>query len=222
LILAIDTATRFISLALHDGKRLLLESTWLTANNHSTELSPAIRAAFARLRITPASLQAVAVAQGPGSFTGLRIGMGVAKGIALAQGIPLIAVPTLEIVAAAVPPAPHPLIALVQAGRGRVCAQHFRHKNGGWTSADAAKITTWDELFAAVSEHTLVAGEVDEQAYMALAARHAPAQLLPAAVSLRRAGYLAEIAWARLAAGQTDDPHTVVPVYLHQPGVAQP
>lgn len=222
MILAIDTATRFISLALHDGKRLLLESTWLTANNHSTELSPAVRAAFAQLRLTSSSLQAVAVAQGPGSFTGLRIGMGVAKGIALAQGLPLIAVPTLEIVAAAVPPAPHPLITLVQAGRGRVCAQSFRHQNGGWGPLGAAKITTWQELFAAVSEHTLVAGEVDEQAYVALAASHAPVQMLPAAVSLRRAGYLAEIAWARLAAGQTDDPHTVIPVYLHQPGAAQP
>ncbi|GAB4413922.1 MAG: tRNA (adenosine(37)-N6)-threonylcarbamoyltransferase complex dimerization subunit type 1 TsaB [Anaerolineae bacterium] len=222
MILAIDTATRFISLALHDGKRLLLESTWLTANNHSTELSPAIRAAFVRLRLTPASLVAIAVAQGPGSFTGLRIGMGVAKGIALAQGIPLIAVPTLEIVAAAVPPASAPLIALVQAGRGRVCAQRFHHKNGSWTPADAAKITTWDELFAALGEPTLVAGEVDEQAYLALAASHAPAQLLPAAVSLRRAGYLAQIAWARLTAGQADDPHTVVPIYLHQPGVPHP
>ncbi len=222
MILAIDTATRFVSLALHDGKRLLLESTWLTANNHSTELPPAIRAAFAQLRLTPASLQAVAVAQGPGSFTGLRIGMGVAKGIALAQGIPLVAVPTLEIVAAAVPPAPHPLIALVQAGRGRVCAQTFRHQDGGWLAQNPPQITDWQSLFAAVSESALVAGEVDEQGYVALAASHAPVHVLPAAVSLRRAGYLAQVAWARLIAGQTDDPHTVVPIYLHQPGVPHP
>jgi len=222
LILAIDTATRFISLALHDGKRLLLESTWLTANNHSTELSPAIRAAFTQLRLSLSSLQAVAVAQGPGSFTGLRIGMGVAKGIALAQGIPLVAVPTLEIAAAAVPPAPQPLIALVQAGRGRVCAQTFRHQDGGWVPQSPAQITDWQSLFATITESTLVAGEVDEQGYVALAASHAPVQVLPAAVSLRRAGYLAQIAWARLTAGQADDPHTVVPIYLHQPGVPHP
>ncbi len=222
MILAIDTATRFISLALHDGKRLYLESTWLTANNHSTELSPAIRAAFHQLRLSPSNLQAVAVAQGPGSFTGLRIGMGAAKGIALAQGIPLIAVPTLEIVAAAVHPATQPLIALVQAGRGRVCAQTFRHQNGGWIATDQAQVTTWDNLFANISESTLVAGEVDEQAYLVLAASHAPVQILPPAVSLRRAGYLAQIAWARLAAGQADDPRTVVPIYLHQPGAPHP
>lgn len=222
MILALDTATRFISLALHDGKRLCLESTWLTANNHSTELSPAIRAALAQLRLTTANLQAVAVAQGPGSFTGLRIGLGVAKGIALAQGIPLVTVPTLDIVAAAVPPAPRPLIALLQAGRGRICAQTFRHHHNGWNAASPALITTWPGLFATITEETLVAGEVDDQGYAALAASQAPARILPAAVSLRRAGYLAEIAWTRLAAGNIDDPRTVTPVYLHQPGVAHP
>ena len=125
VILAIDTATRFISLALHDGQRLLLENTWLTANNHTVELAPAIRAAFAQTRTTPTALTAVAVSQGPGSFTGLRIGMGVAKGLALATGCPLVAVPTLEIVPAAVPLAPEPLVDVLQARRGRVCAQTF-------------------------------------------------------------------------------------------------
>ncbi|GIV80938.1 MAG: hypothetical protein KatS3mg051_0292 [Anaerolineae bacterium] len=65
MILAIDTATRFISLALHDGKRLLLESTWLTANNHSTELSPAIRAAFTST-VTPQPSQSGGRGRGPG------------------------------------------------------------------------------------------------------------------------------------------------------------
>lgn len=222
MILAIDTATRFISLALHDGKRLLLESTWLTVNNHSVELPPAIRAAFAQARLAPSSLQAVAVAQGPGSFTGLRIGLGVAKGIALAQNIPLIAVPTLHIVAAAVPLGTQPLVAVLQAGRGRLCAQTFHSQDGEWKAVDSARITSWTELFTTVAADTLVAGEIDDQAHAALAASHVSVHLVPPAVGLRRAGYLAEIAWTRLTEGHTDDPRTVIPIYLHQPGVAHP
>ncbi|GIV80937.1 MAG: hypothetical protein KatS3mg051_0291 [Anaerolineae bacterium] len=103
-----------------------------------------------------------------------------------------------------------------------MCAQIFRHQDSGWTPQSPAQITDWQSLFATISENALVAGEVDEQGYVALAASHAPAQVLPAAVSLRRAGYLAQIAWARLTAGQADDPHTVVPIYLHQPGVPHP
>ncbi|MBP8974727.1 MAG: tRNA (adenosine(37)-N6)-threonylcarbamoyltransferase complex dimerization subunit type 1 TsaB [Anaerolineae bacterium] len=222
MILAIDTATRFISLALHDGQRLLLEHTWWTANNHTVELAPAIRAAFAQTRIAPADLTALAISQGPGSFTGLRIGMSVAKGLALATGCPLVAVPTLEIVAAAVPLAPQPLVAVLQAGRGRVCAQTFRADAGHWEPAALPAIVTWEALFAALDGTTLLAGEVDDSGRDALAACRQPVRVLPAAIALRRAGFLAEMALARLTAGQSADPRTVTPIYLHQPGAAQP
>ncbi len=222
MILAIDTATRFISLALHDGQRLLLENTWLTANNHTVELAPAIRAAFAQTRTTPAGLTAVAVSQGPGSFTGLRIGMGVAKGLALATGCPLVAVPTLEIVAAAVPVAPEPLVTVLQAGRGRVCAQTFRAGASRWEPSALPAIVTWEGLLAALDGATLLAGEIDDAGHAALAACRQPVRVLPAAIALRRAGFLAEMALARLADGQSADPCTVTPIYLHQPGAAQP
>jgi tRNA threonylcarbamoyl adenosine modification protein YeaZ len=104
LLLAIDTASRLISLALHDGCRLNFEATWHTANNHTIELAPAIQRALAQTQITAADLTAVAVSQGPGSFTGLRIGLGMAKGLAMAQPIALVAVPTLDILAAGIPP----------------------------------------------------------------------------------------------------------------------
>ncbi|MCZ7540604.1 MAG: tRNA (adenosine(37)-N6)-threonylcarbamoyltransferase complex dimerization subunit type 1 TsaB [Anaerolineae bacterium] len=221
MILAIDTATRFISLALHDGQRLLLEHTWLTANNHTVELAPAIHAAFAQTRIVPSSLSAVAISQGPGSFTGLRIGMGVAKGLALATGCPLVAVPTLEIVAAAVPAAPEPLVAVLQAGRGRVCAQTFRASGGHWQPAGPPAIVTWEGLFAALDGAALLAGEIDDGGREVLDASRQPVRVLPAAIALRRAGFLAEMALSRLAAGQRADPRAVTPIYLHQPGAAQ-
>jgi tRNA threonylcarbamoyladenosine biosynthesis protein TsaB len=220
LLLAFDTASRFISLALHDGHRLHFESTWHSANNHTIELTPAIQRALDQIGLTTADLSAVAVAQGPGSFTGLRIGMGVAKGLVMAQQIALIAVPTLEIVAAGIPPLSDDLVAVLQAGRGRICAQRFHRSGDSWTPVDQAVITSWEQQVDAVGRTTLFAGEIDDQGIALLNARQFP--IASGAVALRRAGFLAERAWARLQANDTDDPATVTPIYLHQPGVPTP
>jgi tRNA threonylcarbamoyladenosine biosynthesis protein TsaB len=222
LLLALDTATRFMSLALHDGYQVWFEATWRTANNHTVELTPTIRRALTQVKITPADLTAVAVSSGPGSFTGLRIGMGVAKGLAMARGIPLVAVPTLEIVVAAVPVFDGLLVAVLQAGRGRVCAQRFERHRDMWLPAAQAEITSWDTLINTVRRETLFAGEVDETGHTLLDATERPVRIAPGAVALRRAGFLAEIGWARLEANETDDLASVTPIYLHQPGVAHP
>jgi tRNA threonylcarbamoyladenosine biosynthesis protein TsaB len=221
LLLAIDTASRFLSLALHDGNQILFESAWHTANNHTIELSPAIRQALSQVQRRPADLTAVAVSQGPGSFTGLRIGISVAKGLAAAAGLPLVAVPTLDIMTASLPPSDGPLIAVLQAGRGRICAQRHRWHNDAWIAAEQAEIVAWQTLVQSINRETLIAGEIDEAARAMLAA-NGLVRLLPGAHNLRRAGFLAEIAWARVRAGQTDDPASVTPIYLHQPGVPHP
>jgi tRNA threonylcarbamoyladenosine biosynthesis protein TsaB len=211
-----------MSLALHDGRQIRFELTWQTVNNHTTELTPAIRQALSQTRITAADLRAIAVSQGPGSFTGLRIGMGVAKGLAMARKIPLIAVPTLDIVAAAIPPFHGPLVAVLHAGRGRVCAQQYRWNKSTWVPAAQAKITNWENLIDTVEQETLFAGEIDDGGHTLLDATERPVRIAPGAPALRRAGYLAEIGWARLDADDTDEPARVTPIYLKQPGVLHP
>ena len=98
-MLAIDTATRYAGLALYDGDRILSEASWLSNNNHSVELMPALVRMLDQQALSAPDLAAVAVAIGPGSFTGLRIGLSVAKGLAQALKIPILGVPTLDIVA---------------------------------------------------------------------------------------------------------------------------
>lgn len=222
MLLAIDTASQFMSLALHDGRQIGFEATWRTRNNHTVELTPAIREALASAGCSPADLGAIAVAQGPGSFTGLRIGLGVAKGLAQAQALPLVAIPTLDIVAAGVPPLDSRLIAVIQVGRGRICAQAFARVGEGWTADGAPEITSWARLIESVSDETLLAGEIAAPAYALLDASDRPLRPLPGAFALRRAGMLAELAWRRVRAGETDDPARVTPLYLHQPGVPHP
>jgi tRNA threonylcarbamoyladenosine biosynthesis protein TsaB len=219
LLLAIDTASQFMSLALHDGRQIWYEATWRTQNNHTVELTPTIRHGLSHAGITASDLKTIAVSRGPGSFTGLRIGMGVAKGLALSLKLPLVAVPTLDIIAAAIPEFHGPLVAVLQAGRGRVCAQTFQWNKHAWMPEGEGEITSWESLINQVDQETLFAGEIDDPGRQMLDATERPVRIAPAALGLRRAGFLAEIAWARVDADDTDDPITITPIYLRQPGV---
>ncbi len=146
MLLAIDTATRLLSLALIDEQYVLAEHTWLTPNQHNLELAPAIADILTQNHIQSHQLNAIAVAQGPGSFTGVRIGMAAAKGLALALDIPLIPVSTLDSVAAGTPPLHDTLIAVIQAGRRRIISATYEWQQDQWISIAAPQLTTWEKL----------------------------------------------------------------------------
>ncbi len=223
MLLALDSATRTLSLALHDGQRIRAELTWETANAHTVELTPAVAELLRRAALTVIDLTHLAVAQGPGSFSGLRIGIGFAKGLALALAVPLIAVPTLDIVAGAQPPFAGTLLAVAQAGRGRVCAGRYTRIEGGWQLAAEVEIASWPLLLDSLSGDTLIAGEVDSDGRALIEAAiesGKPISIASAALCVRRAAVLADLAWAR--ADGPSDPAAVAPLYVNQPGLPHP
>jgi len=229
MLLALDTATRMLSLALHDGAEIYAEYTWQTESHHTVELVPAIQRALQQARLSPRDLTHLAVAQGPGSFNGLRVGFSVAQSFALALNLPLLAIPTLEIVAAAQPPLAERLIVFAQAGRGRVCGAAYVWSAQEWQIASETRIETPLALFAMFSAPhtpTRIAGEADQSVREAIHALNTEQdrqlQLATPAWSLRRAAFLAERAWARFRNGESGDPLPALPFYLHQPGVPHP
>ena len=115
LLLAIDTATRFAGLALYDGEMVRSEACWLSNRNHSAELTPTMVRMLDQQGVEAKDISAVAVATGPGSFTGLRIGLAVAKGLAEACNIPILGVPTLDILAFQHAEQRRPIWAVIQA-----------------------------------------------------------------------------------------------------------
>ena len=125
MILAVDTSTQWMGIALFDGNSILYEKIWKTSRRHTIELTPAIESAFQDCDTSPDALDAVAIAIGPGSFTSLRIGLAVAKGLALSKHIPIIGVPSLEITARGVPLQDCALICVLRAGRGRLGGNEF-------------------------------------------------------------------------------------------------
>lgn len=220
MLLAIDTATRVPSLALYDGECVLAEETWHSANGHTVELVPGLVRMLERQRVSPAELRGIAVALGPGSFTGLRIGLGVAKGLALTLAIPLIGIPTLEALVYAQARKQGPVCAVLRAGRGRFSAAFYRRRQGQWRRQGDYRLAKLEELCAEIETRTFFCGEIDAQAAELLRERlGAKAMVASPASSLRRAGYLAELGWQRLERGEVDDSAALSPIYLRHPPI---
>jgi len=220
-VLAIDTATEFASVALYNETMgITAESSWHTAMNHTVELMPAIVRVLESQGLTPKQLGAVAVALGPGSFTGLRIGLSVAKGLCLALDLAIVGIPTLDIMAYAHFQQDLPICAVLQAGRGRICVALYRKGGNGWERTTGYGLATVDELAERVACPTLFCGEIDEPLCSSLSVQlQERAVIASPASSLRRAGYLAEMGWKRLQSPGADDLASLEPLYLHHPKV---
>ena len=99
-ILGIDTSTKICSLGLIEEETILIEYTLNNLQNkHSSILVPTIKDICERVNLKLQDIDGIAVSLGPGSFTGLRIGLGVAKGLSYAGSLPLLGVPTLDALA---------------------------------------------------------------------------------------------------------------------------
>ena len=215
MLLAIDSSTQWMGLALFDGSQVIGEMVWQTHNHHTVELAPAIQEMLSRCGLQPTELKVIGVALGPGSFTSLRIGLAVAKGMALALHLPLVGVPTLDVVAAAEPLSELPLAAVLQAGRGRLAVGWYNYMFGSWQSQGEARVTTIDELSDAIHKPTLVVGELNTRERQLLARKRKNVLLASPARSIRRPSYLAEIAWQRWQQDKIADVVTLSPIYLH-------
>lgn len=218
MILAIDTATRWLGMALHDGTAVLAELGWRCLNNHTIELTPNLQVMMQRANVTAADLDGIAVAIGPGSYTGLRVGMALAKGLALANQTPLLGISTLDIVAAAFGPFPGQLWVVAEAGRTRICTAPYEWQNGrGWQTSEIPVIESWESLLPKLEGRVSFAGEITAQAAKQIKAADRTFQVMPPATAVRRAGFLAELGWRRLRASDLDDAQTLAPIYLRDP-----
>lgn len=215
MLLAIDAATRKTGIALYDGVEVVHEAVWHSRRFHTVELAPAIHTALERSGSSVEKIQAVAITIGPGSYTGLRIGAALAKGLALARKIPLIAVPTFEVLAAAQPVRDDmQLAAVLEAGRGRLAVGWYQADEGVWRPSGEAELLTPEAFAKKIRKPTLICGELDDDLRKALSRKRKNAVVATPAESLRRPGFLAEMAWERWKAGQADDPADAAPTYL--------
>jgi tRNA threonylcarbamoyladenosine biosynthesis protein TsaB len=209
VLLAIDSSTAWMGVGLYDELAgvVVEERIWRVDREHSLQLMPAMDAALRAHGLGRETVSGIAVAVGPGTFNGVRVGVTTAKLLSYGLGVPIAGVNTLEVHAA---PFRGVVRAVLDAARGEVATALFR--DGVRVEED--RIASPDELF---DEEALFVGELKPEWRERLGDRAASP-----ALCARRPGVLAELAAARLARGDADEAATLVPVYLRQPHITPP
>ena len=156
--LVIDTSTRYGAAGLwQDG--LSRTISWRSRNNHTAELMPAIRWLTEAEGIAPHALDGIAVSVGPGGFSALRTGIGVAKGLAVAWALPVGGVSTLEASAYSYRSTAERVCAVLPAGRGTVAWAVYGMNGGAWKALNAEQVSAIPDFAAAQLGETLFCGE---------------------------------------------------------------
>ena len=218
MLLVLDTSTAQVGMALYDGTQVLSELFWNSRAHHTAELAPVLASFLARTGVKMDEVKALGVALGPGSFTSLRVGLALAKGLALARHLPMIGIPTLDILTAAQPIRDLPLAAVLQAGRGRLAVGWYRASENGWQAQGPATLTTAEALAQSISAPTIVCGELSAEERQRLARKHKNIILPSPARCVRHPGFLAELAWVRWQEGKVDAAGSLALIYLHVAG----
>jgi tRNA threonylcarbamoyladenosine biosynthesis protein TsaB len=207
-VLAVETSTLAGGAALLDGELVVGEYALDVSATHSERLMGAIDRLLTDAGWTVRDLEGLAVAVGPGSFTGLRIGLSTVKGLALALTIPVAAVPTLDALAAGLPFAALPVCPVLDARKREVYASLYR-----WDGS--AMRREWDylaiaprELSARLGEPVIVLGDGADQIDSPHARRLRPPRRGPSPASVGALGH------ARLSRGDSVAPAELVPIYL--------
>ncbi|MFC1928131.1 tRNA (adenosine(37)-N6)-threonylcarbamoyltransferase complex dimerization subunit type 1 TsaB [Chloroflexota bacterium] len=221
--LAIDTSTDTASLALVQDGEVLAELTWRCVQNHTVQLMPHLSHLLNQAGLSLQSVTCVIVAKGPGSYNGLRVGIGTAKGLAFSLGIPIIGVSTLEVEAYQHAGRGLPICPMFNAGRGEIATAVYQMKRNKWYQLIAEHITTVDALCSQVVTETVFCGAYVPFIATQLRERlRQKAVILSPAGGLRRASFLAELGLKRLKAGDCDNVSTLQPLYLRGPAITQP
>ncbi len=212
--LIIDTSTRYAAVGLSVDGEVIAHTAWLSQQNHSVELIPAIQRLMESRDVEIDDLSAVFAARGPGAFSALRVGLSTAKAMAITAELPLVSIGTLEVELHPYRNLGSPAWAVIDAGRDML----YLGRSAGAPS-DAAdegyEVMTLDEISEAIPEGTLLCGEAagtrGEWVRENLGDR---VRIAPITLPSRHPGTLATLANERLRHGDVDDADMLQPIYI--------
>ncbi len=222
LVLGLETATPYGSVALVGPQGLLAESTALVPMRHLEWLIPAIERVLADAGVSRMQVEGLAVSQGPGGFTGLRIGIATATAWARASGVPLVGVSTLEALAA-VAASSGLVVPVLDARRGEVAAAVFRREDGQHLTRVREDTVLPPEALGGLvpgGEPVLLLGDGLARWPDVIRQAVPGGRLAPPPLWVPRAAVTATLGRERLLAGQRDDPYRLAPVYGRRPLIA--
>lgn len=225
LLLAIDTSTSVCGVALATGEGLLGEYNLDIRKDHSQRLMPMVDRLLRDCRAVPGDLGGIAVTCGPGSFTGIRIGVATARGLAQGLGIPVVGVPTLDVLAAQFPFQEGLVCPLLDARRQEVYTALYRGGGDGLAQVTGYLALPLEGLLAllgrerAPGESLVLLGDgLEKYGGMLQGALGDRAWRAPPALRSNRGGLLARLGQERLSGeGGRGDYRLLKPLYLRRP-----
>jgi tRNA threonylcarbamoyladenosine biosynthesis protein TsaB len=218
LILGIETSTKTGSVAVFSESGVVAQYSLNIEVTHSERLMATVDRVLRDTGLAMADMGGFAVAIGPGSFTGLRIGLSTVKGLALATDKPVAAVPTLQALAWKLPSAAYPVCPMLDARKKEVYAALYRFDGSDLVEVMQASAVSIREISERISGKTLFTGEAarlyrteiknlcGEQAVFA-----------PQAAMLPSAAVVAEIGLAMIKSGNEANPDLLTPLYIRRP-----
>jgi tRNA threonylcarbamoyladenosine biosynthesis protein TsaB len=218
--LVIDTATHYGAVGIWID-HLVRTSSWLSRHSHTSELMPAVDAILSAEGVTVSDLDGIAVTVGPGGFSALRAGLGVAKGLALSRSLPVVGVSTLEATAYPHRHASERVCAVLSAGRDLVAWAAYGRSGEAWSALTEETVTSVPDLLSAQTTETLFCGEAITALVSERGSLDGP-RLIADASPLVRLGGVAGLGAARLAAGDLSDMASIEPRYLRPPTITAP
>lgn len=222
-ILAVDTATTSCSVAVFDNETMLSESTLVRQQTHSKHLMEMIDYVVGLAGIATTELDGFAVTIGPGTFTGLRIGLSSIKGLAMASRKPVVGVSSLDALAMQATPTFYLICPLIDARRGEVYFSRYRFHKGRLNKEMDDAVLSPEDVVENVTEPCVFVGNgaltyrktmqnlVDKELYFS-----------PSYQSVIRASTVAHLSMSKFKSGETNDVGMLVPHYIRIPDAELP
>ncbi len=218
-ILAIETATMVSSVALSTENRLLGEIILQTRLTHSEILMPHIEKLLLMTKTEKKDLDAIAVSIGPGSFTGLRIGLAAAKSMAYVLNIPLIGISTMDALAAQYPVPNLYVVPALDAQKGNVYTSLYEWAQGSLCQKDEIRVSPFTEVLEAckqMDKKVVLVGDIAQKYGQEIKEAGDPVFAAPPYLIMPRAATLADLAWKRLQDNKVDSVMNLEPVYVRR------
>lgn len=215
-ILALETSTLVASVALAENNRIVVEYTLHYLKEHSVKLMPMIAQVMSDIGARPQDISAVAVSYGPGSFTGLRIGMTTAKLLASVWKVPLVCVPTLDALAENIAGSDGVVCPMLWAERKQAYTAFYRagKRIGDFLVAGPAELAGMWRSISNNREIITFCGEIER--FPELRQLFPNNRFAPVHQCMPRAGSVALIGQQKLAAGDVSDPGKAAPLYIRK------
>ncbi|MBT5871812.1 MAG: tRNA (adenosine(37)-N6)-threonylcarbamoyltransferase complex dimerization subunit type 1 TsaB [Candidatus Latescibacteria bacterium] len=217
ILIALETSSSSAGLAVTEGKAILVESSLQMGSVYAEQLPVMLERGLKDAGLKISQIGGIAISIGPGSYTGLRVGLSLAKGLAFSTGKPLVAVPTLDAVAFGSPYCPYPIHAILDARHQKIYTAEFDMSQGNLQRKSRDIATTVDKLSENINGPALLLGPGALTYGEQLRANLGERAHFTSSGSDLRASSIAALGLEYLERGEQASLYEIEPTYLRKP-----